>query len=466
LDSTKRWLRNCNCEVSSLMPNTLIPIQTVSVGSGGASAITFTNIPQNYTDLCIKYSVRFSNASIYANTVLRFNDSTSTYTMIRLYADGSSASTYSNTDIFDVAPGANATAGTFNNAEFYITNYSSSNFKSVSGDAAMETNATTAQLLLTAGLWSTTSPITSISLGNTGYNLAQHSTATLYGVSNGVKATGGTLTVAGGYAYHTFTSTGSFLPNQRIKGAEILCVAGGGGGGSDRAGGGGAGGVLYSSSQTLNAGTSYTALVGSGGAAGASGGSNAGVNGTNSVLSTTIAIGGGFGSGGSNGNGGAGGSGGGAGGSQSVNFPVGGTAVSGQGNAGGNGVYQPANNNVGAGGGGGAGAAGTSGTTVAGAGGVGTATYTTWHAITGTGVLSSGAYYVAGGGGGGANSGQGSGSNGAGGIGGGGAGGTSGAGTAGAANTGGGGGGGSNVGGQRAGAAGGSGLIIIRYPVS
>jgi hypothetical protein len=454
------------------MPNTLIPIQTYTLASTAAS-VTFSGIPQNYTDLKLVISARVSNSATQGILDIQFNGSSANFDLRYLGQSNTSVVSYTRasgfgTNMAGYYPAANSTASTFGNVELYFPNYSSTTAsKSVFIDAVMENNSSTIQNGLVSGLWSQNSAITSLTFSETtGGNLVSGSTFTLYGVSNGVKATGGTLTVAGGYAYHTFTSTGSFLPNQRIKGAEILCVAGGGGGGSDRAGGGGAGGVLYSSSQTLNAGTSYTALVGSGGAGGASGGSNAGVNGTNSILSATIAIGGGFGSGGSNGNGGSGGSGGGAGGSQSVNFPVGGTATSGQGNAGGNGVYQPANNNVGAGGGGGAGAAGTSGTTVAGAGGVGTATYTTWHAITGTGVLSSGAYYVAGGGGGGANSGQGSGSNGAGGVGGGGAGGTSGAGAAGTANTGGGGGGGSNVGGQRAGAAGGSGLIIVRYPLS
>jgi hypothetical protein len=436
------------------MPNTLIPIQTVAVGSGGASAITFTNIPQNYTDLCIKYSVRFSNSSIYANTVLRFNDSTSTYTMIRLYADGSSASTYSNTDIFDVAPGANATAGTFNNAEFYITNYSSSNFKSVSGDAAMETNATTAQLLLTAGLWSTTSPITSISLGNTGYNLAQHSTATLYGVSNGVKATGGTLTVAGGYAYHTFTSTGSFLPNQRIKNAEILCVAGGGGGGSSSGGGGGAGGVLYGTSINFSAGTTYTALVGAGSANATNANAN-GSTGNDSVINGLVSKGGGYGGayggvaiGGTGGSGGGGGQGA-AGGSASQSG--GGTNYVVYGNNGGTGGGSQGS------GGGGAGAVGTTSS-----GGIGTTTFSSWHAITGTGVLSGGLYYIAGGGGGASYpSGTIPGGTGGGGTGGQYNGSTNQ--TAGTANTGGGGGGAANSG---IGQGGGSGLIIIRYPVS
>jgi hypothetical protein len=437
------------------MANTLIPIQTVTVGAGGASTITFTNIPQNYTDLCIKYSVRFSNASIYANTVLRFNNSTSTYSMRRLYGDGSTVSTYSNTDIFDVAPGADATASVFNNAEFYITNYSSSNFKSVSGDAAMETNATTAQLLLTAGLWSTTSPITTISLGNTGYNLAQHSTATLYGVSNGVKATGGTLTVAGGYAYHTFTATGSFLPNQRIKGAEVLVVAGGGGGCGY--GAGGAGGLSYKSSSTFEVG-SYTAIVGSGGASGISAGGAVGGSGTNSIFAGITSNGGGGGR--TNNTGLSGGSG--AGGSYNNNAAGSATqgntgGAIGYGNAGGAG-YTNNSTIFNAGGGGGAGTAGIAGTVTPNDGGDGLQTWASWAYATGTGESG----YYAGGGGGCSRQ---TNNMGRGGRGGGGAGGnrnTSAVAGAAVANTGGGGG----AGDDDTGGAGASGIIIVRYPVS
>ena len=38
----------------------LQPIYTQTVGSGGASSIAFNNIPQTFTDLLIKMSVRAS----------------------------------------------------------------------------------------------------------------------------------------------------------------------------------------------------------------------------------------------------------------------------------------------------------------------------------------------------------------------------------------------------------------------
>lgn len=441
------------------MPNTLIPIQTVTVGSGGSSSIDFTNIPQNYTDLCLKYSLRSTRSAAVEDIIFDINGSTSNFSVRRLISDASTvtSATYSS-GMFAFATAANNTAGTFGNGELYIPNYASANYKSISSDSITENNATAAYMFMAAALWSQTATINRITIrSDSASTIVQNSTATLYGVSNGVKATGGTLTVAGGYAYHTFTSTGSFLPSQQIKGAEVLVVAGGGGGGGELssnagAGGGGAGGLLYLNSQTLNAGNSYTAVVGSGGAGGAAGENN-GNAGSNSVFSSITSTGGGLGAK-RNVNGGNGGSGGGGG----LSASSGGTGTVGQGNNGGGGSGTSSG-----GGGGGAGAAGSNApaNTTGGNAGIGSNSLSTWHSITGTGVLSGGVYYIAGGGGGGGVT------FGTGGLGGGGNGGSNSNGVAGTANTGGGGGGGydqSSAG--RSGGAGGSGIVIVRYPLS
>jgi hypothetical protein len=445
------------------MPNTLIPIQTVTLSST-SSSITFSNIPQNYTDLKLVASTRANSTNSGYERLglgMAFNGSLSDISSKFLYGDGSSTTSFTYTNGYiGWMPAADATANTYSTCDIRITNYTSANHKSFSVDFPSVNNSTTTSkvsLCVVSGLWSQTAAITSLTFSVEGGGLfASGSSITLYGISNGVKAVGGTLTVAGGYAYHTFTSTGSFLPSQKITGAEILCTAGGAGGAGTLGGGGGAGGVLYASSQTLNAGNSYTALVGSGGSGGAT--QVEGSSGSNSVFSSLIAIGGGGGGrGGSPAN--AGRNGGSGGGAYATGTP--GTGTSGQGNNGGSGV-----SNENSGGGGGAGAVGgTATTTVPGVGGIGTSAYTTWHSVTSTGVLSGGFYYIAGGGGGGGfsyNGGQG-------GRGGGGSAGDSGGsvGYAATANTGGGGGGASyNNGTQYAGGAGGSGLVIVRYPLS
>ncbi len=165
----------------------LIPISTVVVGSGGATIMSFTNIPQTYTDLVIKASARTNRASTYDFIKLKFNDSASGYSERSLYGNGTAAGSETNNattyGFVYIADAANATANTFSNFEIYIPNYISSNNKSYSNDGVQEDNNSTAQMALTAGLWSNTSPISSISLEfTTGTNFVQYTSATLYGI--------------------------------------------------------------------------------------------------------------------------------------------------------------------------------------------------------------------------------------------------------------------------------------------
>lgn len=164
----------------------MIPISTVTVGSGGVTSIAFNNIPQIYTDLLIKTSVRVTSSGGYYMDI-RFNGSTSGYSWRQIYGTGSSVGSNSGSGTSGAFVGdendAGTTANTFDNREIYIPNYGSTNYKSISADNARENNATAATASLHAGLWSNTAPITSITLvDEAGATFAQYSTATLYGI--------------------------------------------------------------------------------------------------------------------------------------------------------------------------------------------------------------------------------------------------------------------------------------------
>ena len=443
------------------MPANYILLERIELNASAAS-VTFSNIPQSgYTDLKIVTSARTTHASDDA-IVIAFNGSSSTYSMRRLDGNGSTATSDNNTtNIRAVTNDAGKTANTFGSWEAYIPNYTSSNFKSVSIDAVSENNATAANAQLVAGLWSTTSAITSMVF--TSYNSAnfvQYSTFSLYGLAAvgttpaiAPKASGGNITTDGTYWIHTFLTSGTFTPATSLT-CDYLVVAGGGGGGNSYGGGGGAGGFKTANNFSISA--SFTVTVGAGGA-----GAAPGTNGGNSVFSTITSNGGGGGGAGNpqslavgptNG-----GSGGGVGGwvpsTNSTTTPVG-TGISGQGNNGGN---SSGTGWKGGGGGGGASAAGATGTNngsiaLGGAGGAGTASSITGASVT-----------YAGGGGSGAGLSGADGTAGLGGAGGGGNGSNTGIGSAGTANTGGGGGGGDQNG---LGGNGGSGIVIIRYPIA
>lgn len=431
-------------------------IQTIEVPSGGSSAITFSNIPQSFDDLYVLFSLSTTQAN--TNSWFLINGSSSNLSVRSLFGSGSGVTSETATRL---VAGTDSESANFSNAAMLISNYARSDlFKSWSVDAVEETNATTAYQTIQAGLYSSNSPITSISLTDTaGGPFRQFSSASLYGIKRGADgrteaiASGGTITTSGGFTYHTFTSSSTLVVNRNVA-VQALVVAGGGSGGPANAAGGGAGGYL---AQSLSlASGSYPVTIGAGG----TGQATFGVSGNNSVFTSLTSVGGGRGGDGANSQPPAvGGSGGGGGGQTVANTP-GAAGTAGQGFAGG--AASPfigtGANGTGGGGGGASAAGGNAGGSggVAGAGGAGAQ----WL---------NGSYY-AGGGGGGANN-INTISAGAGGIGGGGNGG---AGTggfpaihgqAGTANTGGGGGGagGQSGVGNGTGGTGGSGVVIIRY---
>ena len=435
-------------------------LEKITVGAAGAASVTFNNIPQTgYTDLKIVATMRTSEA-LGANSIwINFNGSSAGFSAKVLEGSGTAASSYSQAKFVGTYEGTSFTANTFSNTEIYIPNYTSANYKSYSADSVTENNGTAAYSELTAGLWSNTAAISSITLysGSNG-TMVQYSTFSLYGLAAvgatpaiDPKATGGDIIQTDGtYWYHAFLSSGTFTPKVGLT-CDILQVAGGGGGGYWNAGGGGAGGVTYSTSQSLASGTAQTIAIGAGGAGSTADGVK-GTNGATTQFGSLTAIAGGGGGGSDNSADGAAGASGGGGAGISSGSSAGGTASNGS--TGGAGRVGAPYTGGGGGGFGGAGATGAA----SGNGGIGTSTYNT-SLLTPTGLGVSG--YIAAGGGGGIYN---TGTPGAGGSGGGGNGGntTSTNGIAATANTGSGGGGACYPGNGGNGA---SGLVIIRYAI-
>jgi len=451
------------------MNETMTKIGSYTVSAtGGDTTVTFYNIPSYYTDLRVYLSLRSTDSAAQGMNIA-FNGTTTGFSGIYLYSDGTNKSSSSLARYVGSVWGTNGTASTFNSTEIYIPNYTSSYPKNFSVNNVADALSSTGHENIMSGTWSNTSPITSISFTViSASNFAQNSEFTLYGIKNmanvlgnSVRASGGTITTDGTYVYHTFAATDKFVVNQPLLATDVLVIAGGASGSQRFGNGGGAGGVSYLANKTFPIGT-YPCTVGAGGAPDvvASASFGGGSPGTNSTFLSIISNGGGNGST-------AGGSGGGGHGSASTS-PGGASnqgntgGATGYGNAGGNWTA----NSYGGGGGGGAGSAGTAnGSTNGVAGGNGLNTWAYLAGPTNTGVNG----YYAGGGASGANGG-GPTSGGTGGLGGGGNGGgygnfTQASGTAGVANTGSGGGGSGyspdNT--QGYSGAGGSGVVILRY---
>lgn len=451
--------------------STYTPIASQTLSSAAAS-VTFSGIPQNYTDLRIAIQARSTAAGNGRESFrIRFNgDTGSNYSATWIVGNGTSAGSSRNssqTYAYAMFQESNSTSTAYGMNTLDIMNYSNS--------TTYKTGLTRSSYNLLGNtedcsaahvfLWRSTSAITSIEFStDASGGFSSGSTFNLYGIANAgitntAKATGGdSVYTDGTYWYHSFLSSGAFVPAQNLT-VDYLVVGGGGGGGvggngssAYGGGGGGAGGVRCTvgatggggsleSALSLTASTNYPVLIGGGGSGT---GNGRGYSGSPTTFSTITSAGGGGGGGtnpdytGSNGGSGGGSSLGGSASSGTANQGYGGGTASSQGGAGG----------------GGAGAAGSNaGGNNGAAGGNGIQT-----SISGTAT-----YY--GGGGGGGGTGTGSSTGGAGGLGGGGTGSAStGTYTPAQDNTGGGGYGGNNARGSSE-KGGGSGVVIIRYAV-
>jgi len=164
--------------------------------SSAQASITFSSIPQTFTDLVLIGSTRASDTGV-RNITLRFNGDTSanySFRMLFSFDTGSPASDFNLGSTFIryfYSNGSNSTADTFSSWQLYAPNYTASTAKSVSYDHTTEQNGTSPMIQgISAGLWNNTTAINSITLAHeTGANFAQYSSVSLYGILKGSSGT-------------------------------------------------------------------------------------------------------------------------------------------------------------------------------------------------------------------------------------------------------------------------------------
>lgn len=167
---------------SIILPGDYESIATATVGSGGASTVTFSSIPSTFKHLQLRSFVLFSGASTYGN--LRFNSDT---TAANYYAHGLtgtgavvSASAYSSSAW---SPWTTSGSSTYPYVEIMdILDYSSTNkYKTVRQLLGYDMNGT-GNIALTSSLWSNTAAINRIDLTANSGNWTQYSHFALYGI--------------------------------------------------------------------------------------------------------------------------------------------------------------------------------------------------------------------------------------------------------------------------------------------
>lgn len=157
--------------------------------TGSQNSIEFTGLgsySSSYTDLCFMISARSNRGTYYDGLYARLNGSTSNQSNQALYSNGSTITAQNPASIqVGIIVGDTATSNTFCNGYFYIPNFSSSNYKSMTSDLVGENNATNAFAALEANLWSSTAAITSVSFSTESvYDLVSGTSIYLYGISN------------------------------------------------------------------------------------------------------------------------------------------------------------------------------------------------------------------------------------------------------------------------------------------
>jgi hypothetical protein len=159
-------------------------VETRTLTSSQAN-IQLTNIPQDGTDLFILISDRSDRSAGAINDAIIMRPNNASQTARRLYGSGSG-------QVIDTSAAAinsanSSTANNFSNISFYIPNYSSSTQnKTWSSDAAMENSGTLAYITLIAGLYSSNTPITSITFfPEVGPNFLSGTTISLYKITKG-----------------------------------------------------------------------------------------------------------------------------------------------------------------------------------------------------------------------------------------------------------------------------------------
>jgi hypothetical protein len=172
-------------------------IQTVTVGVGGASSITFSSIPSTYTHLQIR-AIASSDRTGYVvnNYKMTFNSDTASNYRSHFITGGylttpevGASSSGPEGFIYMPTGTTSAASNVFAGMIIDILDYANSNKYKVSKNLmGYDVNGTSGTgsyggtISLTSGLWQSTSAISSITIAPEGFNWIRYSSFALYGI--------------------------------------------------------------------------------------------------------------------------------------------------------------------------------------------------------------------------------------------------------------------------------------------
>ena len=166
------------------MPSTYTPIATNTVTGSSVSDVTFTGIPNTYTDLIIVCSLKIAVTSA-TNTFIKVGDGSidtgSNYSWTRVLGNGTSASSSRASSVSDGVIIGDANLTDFTADILHLQNYSNTTtYKTI----LTRNNLASALTQAAVGMWRSTSAINQVRIFGNVRNLAVGSTITIYGVKS------------------------------------------------------------------------------------------------------------------------------------------------------------------------------------------------------------------------------------------------------------------------------------------
>lgn len=158
-------------------------VETVTVGAGGVSAITFSNITPLSNDIYIFLSARNTTTNEDVNLKINGSSTNADYTYTILQGSASVVTGIGNTAAIPYfkIPGTSHSTSLFGAAKIFIPNYSGSDVKSIAFESSTESfNAQTVFQQMSTATFSQTTAISSITLAPTSGNFDQNTVASLY----------------------------------------------------------------------------------------------------------------------------------------------------------------------------------------------------------------------------------------------------------------------------------------------
>ena len=166
---------------------TLINSTTLSTAQ---ATVTFSSIPNTFTDLKLVVSARTTRANdVDLLNILLNNDSSALYSQIVMYANGSTLAgaqiSGDSSVYYNWIDAATSTTSIFGSSEIYIPSYTSGEYKSFYSFSTQEQNSTTAYISNSSNLYRSTNAISQIRLkSHFDENFIAQSSFYLYGISN------------------------------------------------------------------------------------------------------------------------------------------------------------------------------------------------------------------------------------------------------------------------------------------